>query len=370
MTSNLLFFCSLFFVVGMPLAIDPVSLPDCEPPIEPAKLTWSALPELPNELGVAGPFVGVHNDALIVAGGANFRRPVWDNQKEWLDQIWVLSRSESAMTWRSGGKLRRALAYGAAVSTPNGIVCIGGNDKNQTYRDVFLLQWDPIKQQVASREYPPLPSPLAYGQATLVGGVIYVVGGQSGLQLASALNNFWSLDISHQNDAEKFRWQELQSLPTHPRAYNIVTHQRKGDRECVYVLGGRNQVDDQVRFLKDVWRFDPKTKSWQRCEDLPWSVTAGIGIGWGEREIYVLGGDDGSLFARTDELRDQHPGFRKEALAYDTLTNVWISAGATPQNQVTTIPVIWNNNVIVASGEVRPRVRTPAVWSIKIPAKK
>jgi N-acetylneuraminic acid mutarotase len=203
-----------------------------------------------------------------------------------------------------------------------------------------------------------------------VGAVIYVVGGQSGQQLDSALNNFWSLDISLQNDTEKFHWQELQSLPTHPRAYNMVTHQRYGDRDCVYVLGGRAQVDDQVRFLKDVWRFDPRAKSWQRCEDLPRSVTAGIGIGWGEREIYVLGGDDGLLFAKTDELRDQHPGFRKEALAYDTATNVWTSAGATPQNQVTTIPVIWNNSIIVASGEVRPRVRTPAVWSVKILPKK
>ena len=29
---------------------------------------------LPDSIGVAGPFVGVHGDALIVAGGANFPR--------------------------------------------------------------------------------------------------------------------------------------------------------------------------------------------------------------------------------------------------------------------------------------------------------
>ena len=28
-------------------------------------LDWQQLPDLPDELGVAGPFVGVHNDALI-----------------------------------------------------------------------------------------------------------------------------------------------------------------------------------------------------------------------------------------------------------------------------------------------------------------
>ena len=36
-------------------------------------LSWSELPQFPNSVGVAGPFVGVHNDALIVAGGANFQ---------------------------------------------------------------------------------------------------------------------------------------------------------------------------------------------------------------------------------------------------------------------------------------------------------
>ncbi len=37
-----------------------------------ARLAVKALPDLPDPIGVAGPFVGVHNDALIVAGGANF----------------------------------------------------------------------------------------------------------------------------------------------------------------------------------------------------------------------------------------------------------------------------------------------------------
>ena len=95
-------------------------------------------------------------------------------------------------------------------------------------------------------------------------------------------------------------------------------------------------------------------------------MTAGTGIGFGQHNIFVLGGDDGSLFTKTEELKDRHPGFRKEALVYDTVADSWASAGPTPQNQVTTIPVVWDDRIIIASGEVRPRVRTPAVWEIKI----
>ena len=104
--------------------------------------SWKALPSLPDDLGVAGPFAGVHNDALIVAGGANFPRPVWDNGKVWHDRIHVLTQSGDKLRWRHGGKVDRPVAYGAAVSTPAGVVCIGGNDAENTFDEVFLLSWD------------------------------------------------------------------------------------------------------------------------------------------------------------------------------------------------------------------------------------
>ena len=62
-------------------------------------LRWSELPELPPQqgqtiqLGLAGAFSGIHNDALIIAGGANFPRPVWETSKVWHDDIYVLVKS-------------------------------------------------------------------------------------------------------------------------------------------------------------------------------------------------------------------------------------------------------------------------------------
>ena len=48
-------------------------------------MRWEPLPVLPDALGLGGPVVGVHNDALIVGGGANFPEPVWENEKVWRD---------------------------------------------------------------------------------------------------------------------------------------------------------------------------------------------------------------------------------------------------------------------------------------------
>ena len=91
-------------------------------------LRWEALPPLPEDLGVAGPLAGIHHDALIVAGGANFPRPVWQSEKVWRDSLYVLELDSPEPAWIQAGNLPRPLAYGAAVSTPDGIVCMGGNE--------------------------------------------------------------------------------------------------------------------------------------------------------------------------------------------------------------------------------------------------
>jgi len=342
------------------------AVPAAEEPEEATAppLEWSPLPDLPDPLGVAGPFAGVHNDALLVAGGANFPKPIWESEKTWHDPIHVLIKRDDGYQWTSGGTLPRPVAYGAAVSTPHGVVCMGGNDGRQTFAEVFVLRWDSGRQEVTRIDFPPLPRPCAHGQAVAVGDVIYLAGGQSGNGLDSAMRNFWALDLSKRGQPEAFAWQELEAWPGPARAFNITAAQHNGYDHCVYVMGGRREEDGTIRFLADVWEFNTTTRQWRRRADSPRPAVAGTGIGFGQSHIFVLGGDDGALFAKAAELGDQHPGFIREALAYHTITDTWTSAGATPLNHVTTIPVMWDGRIVVASGEVRPRVRTPKIWSI------
>ncbi|QGJ70968.1 SSS sodium solute transporter [Planctomycetales bacterium 10988] len=328
-------------------------------------LDWEQLPALPNELGVAGPFVGVHHGALLVAGGANFQKPVWESDKEWHKEIYVLNKTETGYKWQSGGQLPRPIAYGAAVSTPEGIICLGGNDSEQTFQEAFLLQWNPINSRVEVSDFPALPQPCAYGQAVLVGTRIYLAGGQSGSNLQSAMKNFWTIDLSQSEDPARFVWRELPPWPGPARAFNITAQQHNGYEDCIYVISGRHEDDSEIRFLKDVWEFNPKTNFWKKRADAPRCVMAGTGIGLGQSHLFIFGGADGSLFAKADDLKDEHPGFPKEALAFHTITNTWTTAGTMPINQVTTIPVKWEDKVILASGEIRPRVRTPQVWSVE-----
>src|SRR5262249_2290415 len=81
----------------------------------PDALHWQPLPSLPGDIGLAGPFAGVSEDALIVAGGARFSQVplVPRGAKQCYDTIYVLADPDGA--WQVGGQLPRALAHGLSV---------------------------------------------------------------------------------------------------------------------------------------------------------------------------------------------------------------------------------------------------------------
>ena len=109
---------------------------------------------------MAGAFTGVHNDALIVAGGANFPEGLpWEINstgvvppKIYHDDIFVLQQIEGDWKWTvSQTKHPGSWAYGASVSHPKfGLICIGGETKlppvdgkqeRLLSREVFALQF-------------------------------------------------------------------------------------------------------------------------------------------------------------------------------------------------------------------------------------
>jgi SSS family transporter len=364
---RLLVCCFGWWLACVSFACVPVYAQDAEKGL----LTWSdEIPPLPDSIGVAGPFVGVHGEALIVAGGANFPRPVWESEKVWHDAIHVLRKKDGKYSWKQSGRLPRPLAYGAAISTKAGVLCIGGNDSTNTFSEVFLLQVDADTGEVKIIDYPSLPNPCAFGAAALLGnsdnGVVYLAGGQSGLSLDTATSHVWSLDLSQRADAGTFVWKKELDFPGPTRALNLTLAQHDGYEDSLYVVSGRRQNGEDVEFLTDVWQYKPSSKEWRPRADVPTCVMAGTGIGWGQSHLLVLGGADESNFFKADELRDNHPGFPKQAWAYHTITNTWVSAGKTPQNQVTTIAVEWDDAIVIPSGEIRPRVRTPNVWKVTV----
>lgn len=257
--------------------------------------TWEAISSLPavgnqpQALGVAGPIAGVHNNAIIIAGGANFNKPFWESDKQWHDDVWVLTSDKQ---WINAGKLDHPLAYSAVISTSLGVVAMGGADHEKIYDQVLLLKWDLIAKTVDQERLPPLLRTCAYGSAALIGDFIYLAGGSEKLELKTAMNNFWRLDLSNYGRGD-FQWEELPAWPGPERAYNITVAQHNGYTDCIYVISGRREITNEWDVLDDVYEFNPQRYQsgeedpWRRRANIPSPRMAGAGIAVG-RVTYLF----------------------------------------------------------------------------------
>jgi len=377
-------------------------------------VAWDELPPLPpsagqaRQPGVAGPFAGAHGEVLIVAGGANFpERMPWDGgAKVWWDDIWVLEQRAAGLRWVSDRtfKLPRPLGYGISVSTPDGVVCVGGHDVDRVYADAFLLSWDAKARAIRRTTLPPMPEPLTFMAGALVGTTLYVAGGQHVMKGAVPTAVFWALDLSRRDRGADFTWRVLPTWPGPPRVLAVAAAQRTERGEEFFLFSGRvPQAGQPTQVLTDAYAFNPGSGTWRTLPAVGGgagaSVMAGAAAAVGLDEVWLFGGDRGEQFVELEahdlaieDLRRRqsglppaerialereietrlaakrkiyaaHRGFARDVLAFDTRRETWRVVGATPYApQVTTFAVPWGDAVVLPSGEISPGVRTPGVF--------
>lgn len=359
-------------------------------------IKWSVAAELPSSdgkkqnPGLAGAFAGVHHDVLLIAGGANFPDGMpWEGgKKEYHDDIYILQKSKTgkfiAIEYKKF-KLRERIAYGAGVSTTEGVVCIGGENKKGISNKVFLLQWDQAVKRILIKDLPDIPVSLTNLSATTDGKIVYVAGGESANGVA---NLFFCLDVGHKKEG----WKQLPALPEEV-SNAVMVMQFNGHEDCIYVIGGRKKNTNGISDIySSVYEYGLKTNKWKEKAPLPYALSAGTGMAVGRDKILLFGGDRGIVFHQTEELiaainaeKDEakkqrlveeknqlqinHPGFSKEVLLYNTLKNQWSVFDSIPfAVPVTTTACKWGHDVFLASGEIKAGVRTSIILMGQIEA--
>jgi len=378
-------------VAGLAVAGEPATETPAEPATETSWLDWPALPALPDREGFAGMFAGTSDGALIVAGGANFpdKRPWAGGRKIWYDSIFVLRQPDGQ--WQMAEeKLSRPLAYGVSVSFDGGVICIGGansvlrpeNERVECpsdddpkayrqvhYRDVFMLRWK--EGRIETESLPSLPRACAFACGALVDKTIYIAGGldRPESETAEAQHAFWAMDLSRPKDQR--RWESLEPWPGAGRFQSVAG---VWDGKFLLFGGIRLEKDSEGKprraspHLTDAYRFTParggEPAQWDRIADLPHPASAAPSpaMALGQSHLMVLGGADG-LWSGTD--LNEHPGFSHEIQAYHGITDQWLARGKLPQgtSRVTAPTVSWRGRYVVVSGERRPGVRSPDVFS-------
>lgn len=321
-------------------------------------IQWRRLPDLPDHEGFAGSFAGVSANALVVAGGANLTGDKWRDHstKKWYDSAFVLARPEDE--WRGGFKLPRAVGYGVAVTTDEGVICIGGSDSDRHYADVFRLAWR--NGELTVTPLPALPTPCANACGALLGRTIYVAGGIGTPTATMALRTFWALHL----DEATPHWRELEPWPGPERMLAVAGVQ---NGSFFLISGTRLKADPEGNpereYLRDAYRYT-SGQGWKRVADLP-RPTAGApspAVPVGASRLLVFTGDDGTKVSFKPV--EQHPGFPRDLLVYDAAGDTWSVGGKVPFSRATVPVVQWGDRFVIPNGEVRPRVRTPEVWAL------
>ncbi len=320
------------------------------------------LPSLPNTPGVAGPYVGVHNDALILAGGANFpTAPPWDGGKKvWHDTIYVLTKPHG--TWQNAGRLRETRAYGVSITTDRGVLCLGGNNAEQTTNQTFYLTWR--DGQILQKPFVPLPTAMASFGGAQIGSRIYIAGGQaqSNPMATPSLSTFLMIDL----DADEPTWTALPTWPGPERFFPVVAT----DGQSFYIFSGFQRIaklgeSPKLEYLKDAYRYDPASNRWTRLADLPHpNAAAPSPAPMHNNQILLLGnGADGTGLELP--LKDR-PSLGRDILSYDINADQWCVVGQLPYGVVTTPAVKWQHAIVLASGEPKAGMRTPRTLSLEI----
>lgn len=374
---------------------------------EAARISWSRLPDLPGTpkgpaLGVSAPFTGISGGELLVAGGCNFPgKPAAEGgTKQYYSDIYAFSMTaQSPAGWRKIGKLPLPLAYGASVTTPEGLVWIGGNNRKGASKQVFLANWDRGKQKLHISELPPLPMPMDNLSATYADGYLYVSGGN---KQPDCSNSLFSLQLTP--SAQK-AWVRLPDFPGPARVQPVLTAQQSGDGVRLYLAGGFQPASalQEAIVCTDMLSYHPETKQWRNEGLLPSSeegslrtITGGCAVSSGDSSILLTGGVNYDRFrdalnrpllieqatnTGNNSLRDSlqkearnyllHPAgwykFNTSLLQYNTFTKRWTNLGDYEEAARAGAGVAnFENTVILINGELKPGIRTPEVNAFEL----
>ncbi len=337
---------------------------------------WSELPTINDPLGFGGPFAGVSNDMLVIAGGAHFPEKVWgEGSKVWRGDIRVLD-DENGQWQTLESAFHRPLAYGVSLTTPYGILTAGGSDADRAYRDVYLynIEKNGGDLKVDRRQLPDLPAPRAASSGGLIGNTVYICCGQTESAETEVTATIWKLELpadpADNNAWDSLAWETLTPLPGPPRSQAPSAVQNGK----LYVFSGFTLIPGEDgsparSYLSDSWCYNPSSDSWKQLSDCPIPVIAAPAIGFGDSHIFVFSGSDGTKSHLVDVLKDKWPGFTTDVLSYHTITDTWIVAGSMPYGMVTTTAVNWRGKIVLPSGEIKPRIRTNRVPAVEVTGK-
>lgn len=340
--------------------------------------------------GVARPYAGEHNGVVLMAGGANFPDVplVKGGRKVYQDTIYLFNPSDKTPEWKVVGHLPKPMAEGASITTPVGIVCVGGSvgrDGSEVTASSFLMKWDISKQKVIFDSLPDFPYPVRMPAMAVHGTTVYVAGGSGSEKCETS--DVWQLDLS----ASKQQWEALPRLPELTDQPVAAIQNLSHQRTALFVFGGMRKNAPRIA-QKGGWfltLFPTATNAWADVPEISVrgrpraagrTMIGASALPMGGQHILIFGGSDrvvwdtqaySNFYLKGSALRQYRKGYFNRpseafafgdfVLAYHTVTGKWFDLGKPPFSGRCGAAVLRlrDGRVLLTNGEIGPGIRTP-----------
>lgn len=342
------------------------------------RITWEHAGEIEAQkgfeknIGAAGMLSGSFKNYLITGGGGNFPYETVLNggvRKHYSD-VYVLKKEKNQLTLVEHTNLDHEIGYGTSITTDEGIYYIGGSPEEEHADDIKLLTIDK-NEKLKVRKIGDLPFTISDGIAVKKNGKLYIgLGKQNGKDS----NKLYEYDIKTSTT------KELASIPGESVRNQSVAQLLNGD---LYVFSGGGSIA-----YTDGYKYDIETNTWSKVS----SVTIGekeisllgansvkinkdemMVIGGFNKEIYdhavknlnTLQGEELAAFRTQYFNADPYEfNWNKEILIYNAKKDTWRSIGKVPFDAPCGAGlVLMGKNIYSVNGEIKPGVRTNAIYS-------
>lgn len=328
-------------------------------------------------IGLSGIITGIIGNQLLIGGGNNFPAGLpWEGgTKKYYNDVCVYAIKKDTLIHTSSFNLPFQVAYAAAAQLPDKIIYAGGENETGPVSQVYCIQKKHDDNGFDVITWPSLPEALTNAVAVATNTALYVFGGANSKGVSDKV---WALSFNKLK--EGWKYVSTMPQPTSFAAASFLNGQ-------VYIMGGRCKGSDGIsKIYNQVFAWNIENNTWYEKAKLPETVSAATAVTTNDSNILFIGGDTSVVFSQVEilaakiaatsdsiikkeltaiknNLQKTHPGFSKDVLKYNSVSNNWEPyAQLSFTAPVTTHAFIKKNTIFLPLGEIKPGIRTPKIW--------
>jgi N-acetylneuraminate epimerase len=342
------------------------------------RITWEHAGELEAQtgfeenIGTAGVLSGAYKNYVIVGGGANFPYETVLNggEKQHYSDVYVLKKENHQLTMVEHTNLDHEIGYGSSITTNKGVYYIGGSPEQEYANDILFLTIDK-NEKLKVEKVGDLPFTISNGIATENDGKLYIGLGQQNGKDSNKLYEY---------DPKTSKTKELAPIPVESARNQSIAQILNGN---LYVFSGGGSIA-----YTDGYKYDIEKNTWSKVSSVKVdgkdiSLLGANSVKLNKDELLVIGGFDKEIYDNAVDKLNTLKGkeleafrtnyfnadpyefnWNKDILIYNAKNDTWRSIGKVPFDAPNGHGLIlMKNNIISINGEIKPGVRTNAIYS-------